>query len=167
VRTGQARRIDLPGALAHSDEGYASAFALATPRARAMTSEQWARAVFEQGPAPLRSFVEVGWRALLGLRLGPRHSPGHVAGWTIAAVDERPDTVTLTAESRLLRARNVVAVDEGVVEWVTTVQFDRRLGRIAWTLAAPVHSVTIPYLLTRAERAAGERPVPSRPETAA
>jgi hypothetical protein len=161
VNLGQARRIDLPAALARENSGYASAFALATPRARALTPEQWARAVFEQGPAPLRSFVELGWRALLGLRLGPRHSPDHVAGWTIAAVDEWPDTVTLTADSRLLRARNVVAVADGVVEWVTTVQFDRPPARAIWAIATPVHSLTIPYLLTRTARTIEERPLPS------
>jgi len=161
VNSGRARQIDLPAALARSTSGYASAFALATPRARALTPEQWARAVFEQGPVPLRSFVEFGWRALLGLRLGPRHSPDHVAGWTIAAVDDRPDTITLTADSRLLRARNVVAVDDGVVEWVTTVQFERPPARAAWAAAVPVHNLTIPYLLDRTARTVEERPLPS------
>ena len=144
-----------------NDGGYASAFALATSRARALTPEQWARGVFEQGPATLRSFVDLGWRALLGLRLGPRDSSDHVAGWTIADVDERPDTVTLTAESRLLRARNIVAVGDGVVEWVTTVQFQQPLGRAVWAAAVPVHSFTIPYLLTRTARTVEERPSPS------
>ena len=161
MSSGHARRIDLPAALARSDGGYASAFALATPKARSLTPELWARAVFEQGPAPLRAFVDLGWRALLGLRLGPRHSPDHVAGWAIASVDERPDTITLTADSGLLRARNIVAVDDDVVEWVTAVQFERRLGRTVWAAAIPVHSLTIPYLLTRAAGTIEEHPLPS------
>jgi hypothetical protein len=161
VSSGQARRIDLPAAMAATDSGAACAFALAMPEARALTPEQWARAVFEEGPAALRWFVELGWRAALGLRLGPRHSPDHVAGWTIAAVDERPDAITLTAESRILRARNIVAVDDSVVEWVTVVQFERPLARPVWALASPMHRRTIPYLLTRAGRSVGQRPSPS------
>jgi hypothetical protein len=162
VHPGQARRIDLPAALARGDSGDAScAFALATPNARVLTAEQWARAVFEQGPPALGSFVEVGWRAVLGLRLGPRHAPEYVAGWAIAAVDERPDTITLTAESPLLWARNIVAVDGAVVEWVTTVHFVRPLARPIWAVASRIHYRTIPYLLNRAARAIEEHPLPS------
>jgi hypothetical protein len=160
MNLAQARQIDLPAALARTDSGDACAFALATPLARALTPEQWARAVFEQGPAALRPFVELGWRTVLGLRLGPRHSAGHVAGWTIAAVDERPDTITLSAESRFLRARNIVAVDDAVVEWVTVVEYERTPARHVWAVASPIHRRTIPYLLTRAARFVEQRPSP-------
>ncbi len=164
MNPGQARRIDLPAALTRRDAGVASyAFALVCPRARALTPEQWARAVFEQGPRALRSFVEVGWRAALGLRLGPRGSPDHVAGWAITSVDERPDTITLTATSRVLRARNIVAVDDDVVEWVTTVWFERPPARALWSMAAPIHCRTIPSLLTHAGQAVEELPLPPGP----
>jgi hypothetical protein len=161
VDVGRARRIDLPASLARSGSADALAFALVTPLARALTPEEWARAVFEQGPAALRLFVEVGWRVALRLRLASRHAPDHVAGWVIAAVDERPDTITLSAESPLLSARNVVAVDDAVVEWVTTVHFDRRIARPVWAVASPIHCWTICFLLTRAAKSIEQRPWPS------
>jgi hypothetical protein len=161
VNPGRARRIELPAALARNGSDDALAFALVTPQARTRTPEQWARAVFEQGPVALRLFVDVGWRAVLRLRLAPRHAPGHVAGWVIAAVDERPDTITLSAQSALLPARNIVAVDDAVVEWVTTVHFERRVARPVWAVASRIHCWTICFLLTRASKRIAQRSSPS------
>jgi hypothetical protein len=45
------------------------------------TPEQWARATVE-GVHPWARFV--AWRVLCGLRLEPRPSPEHLAGWKIA-----------------------------------------------------------------------------------
>ena len=66
--------------------------------------------------------------------------------------DVGPDTVTLGAESRLLRARNVVVVDESSVTWVTLVRFERPVARPVWAVTSVVHHRAIPYLLGRAAR---------------
>ena len=79
----------LPGAQ------YSSAFTLRTTRTAA--PEQWARALFEQCPAPWRALLWLGWRFGLGLRLGPRHSPDYVQGWSI--VDSGAEQVTLAKQN--------------------------------------------------------------------
>ncbi|MFI0770221.1 DUF2867 domain-containing protein [Streptomyces sp. NPDC021218] len=152
----RARRTTVPGALAArydlAGAHYASAFALPVPRAGALTAEQWARAVFEGAPAPLRRFLVLGWTLGLGLRLGPRTSPRHVLGWAVS--DAADHSLTLTARSPLVLTHNVVAVEDARVLWATFVRFDRPVGRPLWALAAPVHHRTVPRLLGRAARAA-------------
>ncbi|MBU3864365.1 DUF2867 domain-containing protein [Streptomyces sp. 4503] len=150
----RARRTAVPGALAARDDladaHYASAFALPVPRAGSLTAEQWARAVFEGAPAPLRRFLVLGWTLGLGLRLGPRTSPRHVLGWAVS--DAADHSLTLTARSPLVLTHNVVAIEDARVLWATFVRFDRPVGRPLWALAAPVHHRTVPRLLGRAAR---------------
>jgi hypothetical protein len=152
--SARARRVEVPrelrggGALGRAD--YASAFALQTPDAGASSAEQWARATFEDAPALLRRGLVMGWTFALGLRLGPKLSPTHVLGWPIAAAEA--DSITLQTDSRVLGAQNVIVVSESEVVWVTLVRFDRRIARPLWAATAPIHHLTIPYLLTRANR---------------
>ncbi|WP_439680132.1 DUF2867 domain-containing protein [Embleya sp. MST-111070] len=139
----------LPGAGLPGAE-YASAFELGTATARARTPEQWARAVFEGSPAVFRGMLLIGWTLVLGLRLGPRPSPTHVLGWSIATSDA--DSCTVTASSRLVTAHNTLLVrDDGVV-WITRVRHERRIGRVVWGAIAPIHHLTVPWLLRRASR---------------
>ena len=154
-RAAAVHRVEVPEMLLadHAPWGrpdYASAFRLSTTRARSRTPEMWARAVFEEAPALLRPVLVFGWRVGLGLQLGPRPSPGSVLGWSMSEVG--PDTVTLEAESRLLKARNVVVVDHSSVTWVTQVRFERPLARPIWAVTSLVHHRVIPYLLRRAGR---------------
>jgi hypothetical protein len=147
-----ACRVEVPATVQgrrgapHSD--YASAFEIPIGAKRFLTPEQWARATFEEAPALLRLSLAVAWRYGLGLRLGARSSPDHVAGWLISSSGS--DSITLEARSRLMVAQNIVAVSESTVVLVTLVQFDRRAGRALWAVAAPVHIRVIPYLLQRA-----------------
>jgi hypothetical protein len=177
------RRVEVPRAFAvrHDQRDpsldYASAFALPLegPAMDPLTAEQWARVVFEGAPRLLRSCILFGWRVVLGLRLQPLDAADQVLGWRIERVPAGPDVVTLAADSRLLRAENIVAVDGTVVLWVTTVHPKGRVGRLLWDAASIVHHQTIPYLLGRAgrgqacrerdgsERAGSERP-PAPPQ---
>ena len=147
-----ARRVEVPDEIvARSDlprSGYASAFEVPIGARKFLTPEQWARATFEGAPAPLRAFLAAAWRYSLGLRLGPRTSPDHVAGWLISSSD--PGSITLEARSRFMVARNIVAVRDSTVVLVTLVQFTRRAGRVRWAVATPIHNRVIPYLLGRA-----------------
>ena len=127
---------------------YAVAFQLRTP-IRA-TPEQWARAVFEGAPSGFRAVLRLGWRFALGLRLGPRGAAGYVEGWTIT--DNSPTAIVLAADSRLLAARNVFAVDGDTATWTTLVRYDNPLARVLWGLAAPVHQLTARPLFARALR---------------
>jgi len=118
--------------------------------ADAHTAERWARAVIERAPALLRCFIVAGWVGGLWLRLGPRRAPDHILGWRI--MSNTPSVVVFGVESFTLTARLVVEVDASSVVHATFVRYDRRLGRVAWRVAAPLHRRVIPFLLQRASR---------------
>lgn len=163
------QRVEVPRTIAAAqpyDDASAFALSLAGSPTSPGTAEQWARAVFEGAPPLLRRFIVFGWRHVLGLRLQPATASDQVLGWAIEATDSGPDTVTLAAESRLLRAENVVAVDETVVVWVTVVHYESRVARPLWAVASAVHLLTIRTLLGRAARAMAA-PVTAAPVTAA
>jgi hypothetical protein len=128
-----------------------SAFEITRPAGDARSAEQWARAAWENGPRALSSFILAGWIIGLGFRLGPRPSPDHVQGWTI--VTSTPDTIVLEAKSRFMISHNVVQVEGSRVLWTTFVRYEKRSARLLWSLAAPVHHRTLPYLLGRAAAA--------------
>src|SRR5438132_7170862 len=77
--------------LAAPDFAYACQLDLNTPATQ--SAEQWARAVFEDAPRLLRSFIVSGWIVGLGLRLGPRRSRSYVLGWSI--VSNTPEVIVL------------------------------------------------------------------------
>lgn len=130
-----------------------SAFAIPVPGADARSPEQWVRCMFEDAPRGVRWFVTSGWRLVLRLRLGPRSSPDHVAGWEI--VTTAPDAIVLEARSPLLTARKVVRLEGTRIVVTTVVHPERRAGRVVWAVVAPVHHRTEPYLLERAAVASG------------
>jgi hypothetical protein len=146
------RRVEVPVGVRsrddHPQSDYASAFELPLGDRKFLTPEQWARATFEGAPALLKAFMSAGWKNGLGLRLGPLTSPDHVQGWLIAS--SSADSITLEARSRLMVAQNVVVVGESTVVLVTFVHFIRRVGRVAWAVAVPIHNRVIPFLLRRA-----------------
>jgi hypothetical protein len=112
------------------------------------SAEAWARAVFEDAPTILRSFIVAGWIAGLGLRLGPRSSDEHVLGWKILSA--KPEAIVLGVESFMLTAHLVVHVKDTRVVHATFVRFERWPSRIVWAVSAPIHRRVIPYLLGRA-----------------
>ncbi|NDZ78419.1 DUF2867 domain-containing protein [Streptomyces sp. SID10853] len=150
----RVRRVEVPQAARTAGESatadYASAFELRSRQARSGTPEQWARATFEDAPAVVRWILLRGWTLVLGLRMGPRPSPGHVLGWELT--ESGSASVTLDARSPLIAARNVVVVDDSGVVWVTFVRYHRRLSRLVWAAAAPVHHLAVPWLLGLAGR---------------
>lgn len=99
----------------------------------------------------MRVFLVIGWRAVLGLRLGARRDGEHVLGWRL---DRSSDyRVVLRQDSWLITAANVVEVDDASVGWTTSVHYRRPLARLVWALVLPAHSLTIPWRLRRAARA--------------
>ncbi len=136
---------DVGGSGAHH---YASAFEATIPDRVSLSPEQWARATFEDVPSPIGWFVSFGWKYVLGFRLGPRSSPVHVCGWTIAT--RTTDAVVLEVHSSSLTAYKVVRTQSCRVTMTTFVRYERRMGRMAWSAVAPVHHRTEPYLLGHA-----------------
>ena len=116
----------------------------------ARTPEQWARAVFEGAPAPMRLFLVGGWRAL-GVRLGPQRSARHVLGWRI--VKNSPDVIVLQARSVVgVTVRLVLRVGIPSLYFATFVRSDGLLGRAVWYAIAPIHRLVISRLLGLAKR---------------
>ncbi|HEX5406123.1 MAG TPA: DUF2867 domain-containing protein [Pseudonocardiaceae bacterium] len=126
---------------------YSSAFEAAITATDSRSPDDRARAMFESAPVPLRRLLWLGWRAVLGFRLGPRRAPGYVQGWRI--VGSTPDTVVFEAGSSLMVAHNVLRMRDSRVVLATFVSYRRWPARVLWAVAAPIHHVTIPYLLRR------------------
>jgi hypothetical protein len=131
-----------------AEPGFACAYAMDVEAADARSPEQWARAVWEGSPAPLRWFMLAGWRFGLGLRLGARQSPDHVLGWPI--VERFPDSIVCAADSPVLSAYNAFRRDDGQLVWSTFVYYRRPIARLIWPLAAVVHRPLVRRALRRA-----------------
>ncbi len=127
---------------------YRDAFEVSTDKADTRTSEQWLRAVFEDAPRPMRWFLLLGWRGVLGLRLGPRPSPDHILGWRIAS--REPDEVHLELHSVFMHAQLFLHLSNLTAVWSTHVYYTRPLARPLWAAVGVIHRQMIPYLLGRA-----------------
>jgi hypothetical protein len=145
----EAHRVDVAAsAIAPDAFDYASAFEVTVPGASEQSAEEWARATFEEAPRAMRSFIMVGWRGVMGFRLGPRPSPDHVLGWKIVAA--APGELTLEVRSWLVSARKVVQLTDERVVMTTFVTYRRKLASAVWSSVTPIHHVTEPYLLGHA-----------------
>jgi hypothetical protein len=120
----------------------------ATVGATDKSPEEWARAALEETPTG-RSAPFL-WR-ILGLRLGPRHSPDHVQGWKIA--DRGDDWVRIEAGSWFMTAHAVVRVDDGQVSVALFVRYDRPIAALVWPPLSIIHRRAMPVLLRQALRA--------------
>jgi hypothetical protein len=112
--------------------------------------EQWARAVWEGAPAPLRWFMLAGWRLGLGFRLGPRNSADHVLGWRI--VDRGADETVCQLRSGFLNAHNMFRKADGTLVWSTFVTYERPIARVIWPPASLLHRLLVRIALRRAAR---------------
>jgi hypothetical protein len=114
------------------------------------TGEEWARAIFEDPPAPVRAFLTVGWRYGLFLRLGSASDPTKVRGWPV--VTSAPAVTILAADSPLIEAHNMVEVLGDGIVFTTRVRYRNPAGRALWAVAGRIHVWTLPRLLRRAAR---------------
>lgn len=165
MRPGRVRRVEVPhqiaASFAHSTANDTAAFALANDAAATRTPVQWARGVFEEGPPALLWWMVLLWTGVLRLTLGPRPSAQHVLGWAIGDGELVTGSTALLAESRFLRACNIVTIDTSTVTWVTLVHYSSAIARPLWALYKPIHHLTTRYLLARAARAIDELGAPS------
>jgi hypothetical protein len=147
VRVRRIRTVPEPGA------DYTSVFEV-TP-AGSGPAHGWLRAVFDGAPAPYRRLLRAGWLLALRLHLASATDPAHVQGWTLAI--DGPDRASLTAAGPRVAARNDVRRAGAALTWTTVVSYRSPVGRALWTVAAPVHHLTLPWLLRRAARRADSR----------
>jgi uncharacterized protein DUF2867 len=127
---------------------YTDAFEVPTDRTDTRTPEQWLRALFEDAPRPVRWFLLLGWRGVLGLRLGPRPSSAHILGWRIAS--REPDEVRLELHSALMKAQLALHLSSSTAVWSTRVYYTQPLARPLWAAVGLIHRLMVPYLLGRA-----------------
>ena len=113
-------------------------------------SLRWARAAWEGSPAALRWFLVAGWRFVLGLRLGPLDSPGHVLGWSIEQAD--PDETICHQASWFLEAYNAFRVSAGGVTWTTTVLYRHPMARVIWPPVSLLHRPLVRLCLAGAAK---------------
>jgi Protein of unknown function (DUF2867) len=148
----RVRRIDLPAGIDTSltSVDYHDTFTVQVGDGASHSAERWIREVFEGAPAPVRSFLWLGW-SMFGARLGPCPSPTHVMGWRIE--ENLPDHIRLVVEWAVgLRANLVLRTHASTVTLATFVRHHRWASRILWTAVVPVHHLTLRYLLARAAR---------------
>jgi hypothetical protein len=151
--TDRAGRVRLASpaagsAAAPQEHDFACAYQVGIAPDDNRSSEQWARAVWEGAPAPLRWFMLAGWRLVLGLRLGPRHSPDHILGWRI--VGRGPGETVCQLHSGFLTAQNVFRKVDGTFVWSTFVTFKRPMARIIWPPVSLLHRLLARIALHRA-----------------
>jgi len=112
------------------------------------TAEEWLRATWEEGPRFLQILLPLAWKYGLGLRLGAMSDRERILGWHIA--DSRSSVVRVDADSRLMRAENIITIDGGQLFWRTVVQHRNAVGRLMWVPAKIVHQWLVPRSLKRA-----------------
>lgn len=127
---------------------YRDRFEVSIPGTDTRTAEQWLRAVFEEAPRPVRWFLLLGWRGVLGLQLGPRPSPDHILGWRIAS--REPEDVRLELHSALMNAQLALHLSSSTAIWRTNVFYTKPLARPLWAVVGVIHRQIVPYLLGRA-----------------
>jgi hypothetical protein len=133
------------GALASPD--YVDLCTVTTTEATDKSPEEWARAALEETPTG-RSAPSL-WR-LLGLRLGPRHSPDYVQGWKIA--DRGDNSIRLETASWFMTAHAVVHVEKGHVSVALFLRYDRPLAALVWPPVSIMHRRAVPAMLRQALR---------------
>ena len=129
-----------------AEPDYVDLFTVTTPRATDNSAEEWARAVLEQAPLARRN-ARLLWR-LIGLRLGPPHSPDHVQGWKIA---ERGDNwLRIETASWYLTAQAVCLVNEDQVSLSLSLRYDRPVAAVVWARVSGPHQRAVPVMLHQA-----------------
>jgi Protein of unknown function (DUF2867) len=151
--TTRVRRIDVSEQTRALDKlsepHYGATWEVAIADGNARSAERWARDTFEGAPPALRTFLVLGWRAGLGLRLGPRPSPDHILGWKI--LTEAPDLIIMSVQSAALgTAHLMVQVESSRVALTSLVRYEKKWARPVWSAVQPIHHLVIPYLLRRA-----------------
>jgi hypothetical protein len=96
---------------------------------------------------PTQIASRVLWR-LMGLRLGPRHSPDHVQGWKIAARSD--NWLRVETASWYMTAQAVCLVEEGQVSISLSLRYDRPIAALVWALVSGPHQRAVPVMLRQA-----------------
>ena len=140
-----------------ADADYIDLFTVTTPMATDRSAEEWARAILEQ--APLSRQNARAFYQLMGLRLGPEHSPDHVQGWKIAA--RGANWIRVETASWYMTAQAVCLVEEDRVSISLSVRYDQPVAALVWRRVSGRHQRAVPVMLRQAVRLMTTAEVPS------
>jgi hypothetical protein len=129
---------------------YADAFLVRTGPTQGHSAEQWVRAILEEAPASMRTRLLSGWQAL-GLKVGRGAGAGSgtVLGWPV--VRSTPDTVLLSAESRIgMPGQLLVTIRPEGLLFATFLQHRTVGTRPVWAAVERTHVRVVRELLERA-----------------
>jgi hypothetical protein len=128
---------------------YEDAFAVGLGSAHVRTAEQWARAILEDAPPPMRDGLRRGWLTL-GLKLDAVPPERSVLGWEVRR--STPESVLLGADSRIgMPAELLVTRQKRAVRIATFLEHRNPAARALWATVEPAHRRIVPRLLVRAE----------------
>ena len=140
---------------AHIDEdaaNYADVFEVQLQPTDCRTAEQAFRDALEQTPGPLGALILWIHRHILGFRLGPFSSPGHIIAWSITRSEA--DEIVLAADGPLMHGQLDLRRQDGRRAVLTTRLHYRHkfAGRMVWTMVGPLHRAVAPQLIKRTAR---------------
>jgi uncharacterized protein DUF2867 len=129
---------------------YVDVFEVPIRPADPRSAEQTFRDVLGRSPGALGAVVLWVHRHVLGFRLGPATSPGHLIGWSIVRSDA--DEVVLAANGPLMHGELDLRLQDGRRAVLTTrLHYRHRIAaRAVWIVIGPVHRVIAPQLMKRA-----------------
>ena len=108
----------------------------------------------------MRVFLVAGWTALM-LEGRPKSDATHILGWPI--VESTPTCVVLQRRSRLgIQATLLFAAQPSAVTFSSAMVLTSRLGRMVWTVVAPVHRWAVRVVLSHAAAAVAKQEAPPR-----
>ncbi|MDL5159125.1 DUF2867 domain-containing protein [Actinomycetospora termitidis] len=140
---------DLEGLPARA--GYVDAYAAPARIADGRSARAWADLILDDAGPTVLAVIRTVQRGA-GLLLVTPEPPNLAVGW--AVLHEEPDHVVLGVEGRVYTPRVVLAVRQESLLLVTAVEPRGLVGRLVWTLVAPLHRVTVRTLTAAAERVA-------------
>jgi hypothetical protein len=124
---------------------YEDAFLVENVAAEVRTAEQWARAILEDAPPPVKGKVLLGWLAI-GLRPTVSASRRSVLGWEIRA--STPDFVLLGRASLIgMPGQLLFKRERDALLFATFVQHHNPIARAVWAATEPRHVPIVRDLL--------------------
>jgi hypothetical protein len=147
-------QIDVPGDVRGLSTlpgiDYADAFVVRAGSSPEWSAERWARAILEDAPAPMRSRLLSGWKAL-GLKVGSNAGVGSgaVLGWSVRR--STPEVVLLAADSRIgMPGQLLIMIRPEGLLFATFLQHRTLATRAVWAAVEHTHVEVVHTLLERA-----------------
>jgi Protein of unknown function (DUF2867) len=151
-RVAVRRTLRRIAAAAQTGADYTDVFEVPIAEGDVRSAELAFRDALGSEPGALGGLVLWIHRHVLGFRLGPASSPGHVIGWPIVHSDD--DEIALTADGPLMRGELTLRREGGRRAVLTTrLHFRRKIAaRTVWAVVGPLHRVVAPRLMERSAR---------------